>query len=114
MISKVIEHGDVRVVRISGRLDASSAAETKEALLQMVQDGATRLVLSLGELTFIDSSGLGVLVSCLRRVSAAGGDLRLACVPPLARSIFELTRLSRVFDLDDDETAALERLGESP
>lgn len=110
LIKEVKQIGDITIVYIAGRFDAASAASVKQKLLSLIEDGCTRLVLNLSETTFIDSSGLGVLVSCLRRVSGLDGDLKLACVPPPARSIFELTRLSRVFELDDDEESATAKL----
>jgi anti-sigma B factor antagonist len=110
LIDSIEERDGVTVIRLSGRLDAAAAPEIKQKLLDEVEGGRINILLNLQALSFIDSSGLGVLVSCLRRVTALGGDLRVACVPELTRSIFELTRLSRVFELDDDEEAALSKL----
>ena len=84
-----------------------SAPETKSELHRLIEEGNTRLVLSMAGLEFIDSAGLGALVSCLRRAAADGGDLRLADVPPFCRAIFELTRLTRVFDVTESEKEAV-------
>lgn len=104
MIANVSHQDGVTVIEIAGRFDALTAPQIKLELHKLIQDGDIRMVLNLQKMDFIDSAGLGVLVSCLRRTAAEGGDLRLAEVPPFCRSIFELTRLTRVFDVT--ETAA--------
>jgi len=113
MIASVRQKGDVTIVDIAGRFDASSASSVKAELQDLISQGHTRLLLNLSGMTFIDSSGLGALVSCLRKAAAGGGDLRLADVPAFCRSIFELTRLTRVFDIGQSEQEALSALAES-
>jgi anti-sigma B factor antagonist len=108
-----VRHEDtIAVVEIGGRFDAVSAPEVKADLHRLIEDGSTNLVVNLEKMEFIDSAGLGVLVSCLRRAAAEGGDLRLAEVPPFCRSIFELTRLTRVFDVTETESLAKKALME--
>ena len=84
------------VVRLSGRLDLLSAAEVKQQLAQAVADGHRRLVVDLGEVDFVDSSGLGSLIGGLKAARVGGGDLRIARPNDQARTILELTTLSRV------------------
>ena len=110
LISEKRTEGDVTVVKLEGRIDAISAPRVKEELQELVESGQVRLIVNLDAIGFIDSAGLGVLVSCLRRCASAGGDLRLAEVPSFCRSIFELTRLTRVFDVTETEEAALAAL----
>ncbi|MCK4376359.1 MAG: STAS domain-containing protein [Candidatus Brocadiae bacterium] len=105
VIGNVRHENGVTIVEITGRFDAVSAPEIKSDLHSLIEGGSTRLVVNLERMDFIDSAGLGVLVSCLRRTAAEGGDLRLAEVPPFCRSIFELTRLTRVFEV----TASVEQ-----
>jgi len=107
VIKKVSQRDGVTVVEIEGRFDAVSAPQIKSELHSLIDDGSIRLVLDLARMDFIDSAGLGVLVSCLRRAAAEGGDLRLAEVPPFCRSIFELTRLTRVFDVTESTEGAV-------
>ncbi|MHC4480066.1 MAG: STAS domain-containing protein [Planctomycetota bacterium] len=111
MIGNVSRNDDVTIVTIEGRFDAVAAPQVKAQLHELIEEGSTKLVISLGKMDFIDSAGLGALVSCLRRVAAEGGDLRLAEVPPFCRSIFELTRLTRVFDVTQSAEQAIEALG---
>ncbi len=103
-----IGHQDgVTIVTIEGRFDAMTAPEIKSELYKLIDSGAVKMVINLEKMDFIDSAGLGVLVGCLRRTAAEGGDLRLAAVPPFCRSIFELTRLTRVFDVTESEAQAV-------
>lgn len=113
VIGSVRQQDGVTVVQLEGRFDAVSAPEAKSELHTLIEGGATRLVLDLGKMDFIDSAGLGVLVSCLRRAAAEGGDLRLAEVPPFCRSIFELTRLTRVFEVNESVKQAISAVGQA-
>ena len=87
MIDSVRHQDDVTVVEIGDRFDAVSASEVKAELQALIEEGNIRLVLSLAKMDFIDSAGLGVLVSCLRRAAAEGGDLRLAAAGYDVRAI---------------------------
>ena len=86
----------VGVVRLAGRLDLLSAAEVRQGLSRAVAEGNRRLIVDLAEVPFIDSSGLGALVSGLKAARLAGGDLRIAEPNEQARVILELTTLNRV------------------
>lgn len=108
MIGSIRQQSGVTVVEVNGRFDAVAAPEMKARLHDLIQEGRNLLVVDLSSMDFIDSAGLGVLVSCLRRAAAEGGDLRLAEVPPFCRSIFELTRLTRVFDVTESLEQAIE------
>ncbi len=88
--------GGIAVVYAAGRLDLLSAGDMRQELARVVADGSRRLVVDLGELTFIDSSGLGALVSGLKAARLAGGDLRIARPNEQAQVILELTTLNRV------------------
>lgn len=110
MIKKVRQEDGGTVVEMSGRFDAPVAPEVKSQLHERIAEGDINLVINLSEVDFIDSSGLGVFVSCLRRVASRGGDLRLAEVREELRSTFELTRLTRVFNIEESEEEALEAL----
>jgi anti-sigma B factor antagonist len=57
------------------------------------------VILDLGRLRFIDSSGLGAMLSCLRQLNAAGGDLKLCGMSKAVRAVFELVRMHKIFDI---------------
>ena len=79
-------------------LDASNAGEFKRDIAPVLQAN-TRLVLDLSRLRFVDSSGLGAMLSCLRQLSAKSGDLKLCCMSKQVRGLFELVRMHRIFDI---------------
>lgn len=87
---------DISVVTLEGRLDLLSAAGVKARLNEEVARGRRRLVIDLGAVSTIDSSGLGALVGGLKVTRVAGGDLRLARTPEQGRTILRLTMLDRV------------------
>lgn len=84
------------VVRLDGRLDLLSAASVKLRLAQEVADGRRQIVVDLEAVDFIDSSGLGALISGLKAARVAGGDLRIARPREQARTVLRLTTLDRV------------------
>lgn len=95
--TRVEPQGDHRaVVRLTGRLDLLSAGDVKELLARTVAQGHNRLVLDLGDTSFIDSSGLGAIIGGLKAARLAGGDLRIARPGHQARVVLELTTLDRV------------------
>ncbi len=91
--------GDVAVVTVPvDELDASNASELKRDIAPALQAN-TRLVLDLSRVRFMDSSGLGAMLSCLRQLSAKKGDLKLCGMSKQVRGAFELVRLHRIFDI---------------
>lgn len=79
-------------------LDASNSGEFKRDIAPVLEAN-TRLVLDLSQLRFVDSSGLGAMVSCLRQMTAKGGDLKLCGMSKQVRGLFELVRMHRIFDI---------------
>ena len=79
-------------------LDAANAGEFKRDIAPVLTSNA-RLVLDLSHLRFVDSSGLGALLSCLRQLSGKGGDLKLCSMSKQVRALFELVRMHRIFDI---------------
>ena len=81
------------------RMDAHNSSNLTERMLQLFDEGKCQLVIDLTAVRFIDSSGLGALVSGFKNASARDGSLKLCCLQPQVRSMFELTRLHRVFEI---------------
>ena len=79
-------------------LDAANAGEFKRDMAPLL-DAHDNLVLDLSRLRFVDSSGLGGFISCLRKLNAKGGDLKLCAMSTQVRAVFELVRMHRVFDI---------------
>ena len=101
------------ILEVHGDADLHSAPELRERLRMAVDDGATSLVVDFSDLTFIDSTTLGVLLGSMRRLRQTGGRMRLVVPGQDVRRIFELTLLDRVFPLDDSREEALDALSES-
>ena len=81
------------------RLDANNSEELKIELRRLFESGTKDLIIDLKEIHFIDSSGLGTLVSGYKNASILHGSLKLANLQSQVKSMFELTRLHRVFDI---------------
>jgi anti-sigma B factor antagonist len=95
----VEERDGVAVAEIPvDELDASNSGELKRAMAPIL-DRYSKLVVDMSRLRFVDSSGLGAMLSCLRHLSAKGGDLKLCGMSKSVRAAFELVRMHRIFDI---------------
>ena len=83
----------VAVVQLAGRIDTHTAFEFKDRIGETIDSGYSWLVIDCSAVTFLDSTGLGALVTSLKRVQTLGGDLRLAQVSQTVRMMIELTSL---------------------
>lgn len=81
------------------RLDAHNSAELKDRILKVLEEGSHYLVIDLAEVRFIDSSGLGALLSGFKNAGLRSSSFVLAGLQPRVQSMFELTRLHRVFEI---------------
>jgi anti-sigma B factor antagonist len=79
-------------------LDASNAGDLKRDITPILETHA-KVVIDLSRLRFVDSSGLGAMLSCLRQSTAKGGDLKLCGMTKQVRAAFELVRMHRIFDI---------------
>jgi anti-sigma B factor antagonist len=84
------------------RIDAHNSGALKEVILHLIEQGEVKIVVQLEQVRFIDSSGLGALLSGHKNAAAKSGKLALACCKPQVLSMFELTRLNRIFDIYAD------------
>jgi len=95
----VSEHEGETVVRAAGELDVNTAPELREQLTRLIGEDSRRIVVDLSEVSFVDSTALSVLVSALKRLRQADGDLELAAPNPSVRRVFEITGLTRLFTI---------------
>ena len=103
------------VVSVSGEIDVHSGPSLREHLLRALASGERYLVVDLSGVSFLDSSGLGVLVTAHKRARAADGVMRLACCQPAVATIFQITALDRAFSIHDTvEDAVSAPRAESP
>jgi len=89
--------GDVCVVTLEGEVDVYTASQLKEVLVNTIEGGCANVVVDLDQVSFIDSSGLGVLVGALRRAKERAGSVRLVCARENILKIFRITGLDKVF-----------------
>jgi len=99
--------GGVTVLKLSGRLDSVSAPELKERVKACARNGQLRLVIDMNDIDFVDSSGLGSLVVCLRSLKKVAGDMRIAALQDRVRAVFELIRLHHIFEIFDSAGTAV-------
>lgn len=99
---------DIAVVVPRGRLNMVAAKQLRETLAEVVAGGTNRVVVDLGETTFLDSSGLGALVSGLKAARQAGGDLRVARPTPEVLAVFQLTNIDKVLRPRPDVASAFD------
>ena len=103
--------GDVAVVDVIGRLTSDGASALGDRVSRLIAEGRTRFVLNLGQLSYMDSSGLGEMVSCYSKINKAGGVVRLAATTSRIQDLLTITRLVTVFESYDTEDLALASLG---
>lgn len=97
---------NLAVVKVNGRaLDAGNAPAFKEQMSSAIEANA-RVVLDVSSLEFLDSSGLGVILSCLRQLTAKGGDMKLCGMTKPVRALFELVRMHRIIEVYNTQEEA--------
>ena len=99
------------IVDLSGEVDIHGTPRLKETLASLTKEGRPKLLVNLSKVTYIDSSGLGVLVGALKEATKEGGRLVLAGMTREVRTVFDLTRLAKFFEIYDDEATAKSHLG---
>lgn len=99
----------ITVVDLSGRLTLGDAsAQLRDTLRGLIEGGASKIVLNLGEVAYIDSSGLGELVSGFTTVKNSGGELKLANLTQKVNDLLTVTKLYTVFEIHDNEKSAVD------
>ncbi len=99
MQSTIEKVGDVTVVDVNHeQLDATNADDVRQELAPVVKD-CRKVVLDLHRVQFVDSRGCGAILSCLKQLTAAGGDLKICQLTPRVRGVFELIRLHRICEI---------------
>ena len=100
--------GDILVVDVGGQLIVGNRQELKQKVLDEREKGDRRFLIDFAQTGYIDSSGLGVLVSLSKKIREQGGELRLANLNDDLKTLFELTKLDTLFQIADTRERALE------
>ena len=100
--------GDVTVIDVAGRITLGEGSSAlRESLRDLVGKNQKKILLNLGEVTYIDSSGIGELVSGFTTVTNSGGSLKLLNLNKRVKDLLQITKLYTVFDVHEDEAAAI-------
>ncbi len=100
--------GDVNVVDVAGRITLGEGSSAlRDSVREMVSKGQKKVLLNLGDVSYIDSSGIGELVSGFTTVTNSGGQLRLVNLQKRVKDLLQITKLYTVFDVHEDEAAAV-------
>ena len=103
-----VQGNDVLVIECSQEnLDASNVRDFRENMKTLIKD-RSKVVLDMSQIKFVDSSGLGALIACLRDVNSRKGDFRLCGMSRSVLALFELMRMHRVFSIHDTASHAVE------
>ena len=100
--------GDVNVVDVAGRITLGEGSSAlRDSVREMVSKGQKKILLNLGEVSYIDSSGIGELVSAFTTVTNGGGQLKLLNLTKRVKDLLQITKLYTVFDVHDSEVTAI-------
>jgi anti-sigma B factor antagonist len=101
------EQDSVAILSLNGRLDLASGATLKEQVKRLIEKETTQIHLTLADVEFINSSGLGALVSIMKEIRILKGRLSLSNLASYVQEIFEITQLSHIFEIYATEEEAL-------
>ena len=104
----VDEVGDIKVVRIAGNLDTQTSPVTQEQLTQLIQDGATKILVDFEDLNYISSSGLRMLLVAHGRLEGTSGQLRICNPNTMVREVFDTSGFSDIFSVYGSQAEALD------
>lgn len=100
--------GDITVIDAAGRITLGEGSSTfRDTIKEMVNAGQKKILLNLAEVSYIDSSGIGELVSGFTTVSNAGGSLKLVNLTKRIHDLLQITKLYTIFEVFDDEAKGL-------
>jgi anti-sigma B factor antagonist len=100
--------GDVTVIDVAGRITLGEGSSAlRDALRELVGKNQKKILLNLGEVSYIDSSGIGELVSGFTTVTNSGGSLKLLNLNKRVKDLLQITKLYTVFDVHEDEAGAI-------
>ena len=114
MTTSTRQAGGVTIVDISGRIVlGEESAALRELVCDLLSKGHKKILFNLGDVNYIDSSGLGHLVSAFTSVRKQEGELKLLKLTNKVHDLMQITKLYTVFDIMDDESVAVKSFGQS-
>ncbi len=104
----VDEFGDVRAVRITGNLDTQTSPVAQEQMTQLIDNGATKILVDFENLNYISSSGLRMLLVAAQRLEDTSGQLRICNPNTMVREVFDTAGFSEIFSVYSSQAEALD------
>ena len=102
----------VTILDLSGRITLGEGSVTlRDSVHDLLAKGSKNILLNLGQISYIDSSGIGEMVSAFTSVKNAGGELKLLNLTKKVHDLLQITKLYTVFDVKDDEAGAITAFG---
>lgn len=98
----------VVVCQVDGEIDINTAPDVKKAFDKILSKKEPKIIVNFSKVTYVDSSGLATLVEILKNMKSYGGRLKLTNLSPKIKSLFEITKLERLFEILVDEKDAIE------
>lgn len=107
MAVKVETKNDLTVCYVDGEININSSPDIKKAFDKLISKKTPRVVINLSKVTYVDSSGLATLVEILKNMRSYGGKMRLTNLSSKIKSLFEITKLEKLFEIMADEADAI-------
>jgi len=95
----VMDKNGINIIEVAGRVVYESENEFRKSIMDLIAQDRVKLVLDLSKLSYINSSGLGILINLLKTVQAKGGDIKLAGLQGELRELFSITSLDQIFSV---------------
>jgi anti-sigma B factor antagonist len=109
-IQSRLEGADTAVLSLAGEIDVANVAQVRSAAVELLERGATSLIVDLSAIEYIDSSGMGMLVGLKKRLADSNGNITIVGVGGRVKRVFEVTGLERIFTLSGSVEAALKEV----
>lgn len=104
----VSEAGEVKVLRIDGKLDTKTAPDAQALLTELIEQGATKIVVNFEKLVYISSAGLRVLLATAKHLKHNSGELRVCSLNEVVQEVFEISGFNTILAITESELEALE------
>ena len=104
---KIEPKSGLTVCHVDGEIDINSSPQIKKSFDKLISTKTPKIVINLSKVTYVDSSGLATLVEILKNMKSYGGRMRLACMSSKVKSLFEITKLEKLFEIMADEESAV-------
>lgn len=111
MALKIENKNGLTICYMEGDIDVNSSPELKKTFDKLISKKDPKILVNLSKVTYVDSSGLATLVGILKGIRSYGGKMKLANMSPKIKSLFEITKLDKLFDITANEQEAISAFG---